>query len=1263
LSAPVSQNLIMSRSRLVQCLGLVASYFAVVILSLLSSADDLPAQVYFLPDTPNGLKPTQSWDAVGPAPSGDIYVAGMDHVSNAALYRFRPSTGVLEYVGDARSASEAATNWLPGEVVEKFHTRPLWYGGKVYVASLNYSSLDGGYLQTRGFKWYAYDEASGVFSDLSAGQPGGTAIPQGGVVALTLSPVGQKFYAMTVPTAEVVSYGPVSNLTAQLGRPAQFDEPYVYSARFMWVDSRGRLYLSAGNGRLAPDDPSVFGHMYFFDPGQGFGQLPGWALVNTTAIQSGQWSLNRDSCYMMDDQANVFQFGDAQSSFGWIGQGPAVDGGSWVFQLTANQRKIYIIEGYYFSQHRLFEFDIQSGQSHPLCSLTNLAPSITLGNICGYNSWDNDGRFYVTSGNNVDNVVFFQIDPVLLKITYGFLPSLTQVQLFRSAADPASFTLTRDGDTNSSCLVVYSARVPYDPGVTAHFYFATIPAGQSSIDLSFPRLLVSDGSSASVVTVDLIPDGDTYKVGTNRSLSISIDAINQSSVVSWAGYAGGLADPPRAERRSSAWATDGGSTALFNQPSGVAADLAGNLYVADSGNNAIRKVTSTGDVITLCGLVGSSGSADGIGTNALFNFPVGIAVDGAGSVIYVADTDNHTIRRLDSGGAVTTVAGLAGSSGSADGAGINARFFFPQGVVLSPGGDLYVADTFNQTLRKITGAGDVSTVAGSAGVPGLADGPASTARFDEPQSLALATTGNLYVADRSNNLVRALSVGGQVSTLAGQVTPGSADGLGSSAQFTRPEGVGLDASANLYVADSANHTIRKVSASGLVTTVGGKPGAAGMADGLGSLARFNSPAGLAIGPDGSIYVADTGNNRIVKGSPLAPLLAVEQPPGTPISSGASTDFGSVPVGSFGDTTFVIRNIGNAPLTSLPLWIDGLDASAFSITSRPVLPVAGSGGSTTFSVRFAPASLGAKAATMHLSSNDPRLSLVDFLLGGNGTAPAIAVEQAPGSPLDNGGSVSLGQVPVSTTVDLTFTIRNTGNADLTTLSASLDGPAAAAFSLKSLPVSPIPWPNGSTTFMVEFLSPTAGVQTATLHLLSNDPLRDPFNVQLTATAFRPLPSLVVEQAPGISLSNGAPQDFGAITLGGNTNLSFTIRNPGTANLTGLTLSEDGPAASDFAVISQPVVPLLPGATTAFVVQFTPGAPGPRRATLHLLSNDPVQSPFNINLTGTGIPVGVRASDAVDTPLLPVPAAVMLAAVLAVIGAYRATGQASSWAKFQ
>lgn len=200
-----------------------------------------------LPDTPNGLHPTQSWHATGSAPDGGIYVGGMDHRTNAALYRIEALTGTLRYVGDARSASEAAQNWMPGETAQKFHTRPLWHREKIYVATMDRSDLDAGYLQLRGFHWYAYDPKYESFTDLSASEPGGSAVPHGSLVTLASDPVHNVIYGAGVPTGTIYRYDVASGHTEDLGRPASYKQPYVYTGRVMWVDARGRLYFTASN--------------------------------------------------------------------------------------------------------------------------------------------------------------------------------------------------------------------------------------------------------------------------------------------------------------------------------------------------------------------------------------------------------------------------------------------------------------------------------------------------------------------------------------------------------------------------------------------------------------------------------------------------------------------------------------------------------------------------------------------------------------------------------------------------------------------------------------------------------------------------------------------------------------------------------------------------------------------------------------------------------------------------------------------------------
>jgi len=248
------------------------------------------------------------------------------------------------------------------------------------------------------------------------------------------------------------------------------------------------------------------------------------------------------------------------------------------------------------------------------------------------------------------------------------------------------------------------------------------------------------------------------------------------------------------------------------------------VYVADTFNHTIRKVTPGGVVTTLAGLAGSSGSADGTGSAARFYNPYGVAVDSAGNV-YVADTDNCTIRKVTPGGVVTTLAGLAGNRGSADGTGSAARFYNPFGVAVDSAGTVYVADSRNHTIRKVTPGGMVTTLAGLATSPGSADGTGSAARFYGPMGVAVDSAGNVYVADSSNYTIRKVTPGGVVTTLAGLAgNRGSADGTGSDARFYCPWGVAVDSAGNVYVADSLNHTIRKVTPSGVVTTLAGAAG-------------------------------------------------------------------------------------------------------------------------------------------------------------------------------------------------------------------------------------------------------------------------------------------------------------------------------------------------------------------------------------------------------------------------------------------------------
>lgn len=311
---------------------------------------------------------------------------------------------------------------------------------------------------------------------------------------------------------------------------------------------------------------------------------------------------------------------------------------------------------------------------------------------------------------------------------------------------------------------------------------------------------------------------------------------------------------------SSAGFTDAtGLAASFKNPQGVAVDASGNIYVADAGNNAIRKITAAGLVITMAG-TGSAGAIDDTTILALFNNPMALVADDSGNV-YVADTGNHLIRKITNKGRVITFAG-SGTAGAVNDTGITASFNAPQGIARDTAGNIYVGDTGNHLIRKITSSGIVSTFAGS-GIIGSANGTGSIASFYYPAGLSTDVAGNIFVADSWNHLIRKITPGAAVTTLAGSGTAGALNAIGIAASFNFPKSVAADVVGNVYVADGANNLVRKISADGTVATFAGS-GNSGSSNGTASSATFNNPYGIAVTAAQILYVGDTGNNLIRK---------------------------------------------------------------------------------------------------------------------------------------------------------------------------------------------------------------------------------------------------------------------------------------------------------------------------------------------------------------------------------------------------------------
>ena len=432
-------------------------------------------------------------------------------------------------------------------------------------------------------------------------------------------------------------------------------------------------------------------------------------------------------------------------------------------------------------------------------------------------------------------------------------------------------------------------------------------------------------------------------------------------------------------------------------PRDVAPDGAGNFYIADTENHRIHKVDSAGVISTVAGsgTAGFSGDGDPA-TEAQLNRPVGVAADGAGN-LYIADRNNHRVRKVDSAGVISTVAGGSGLLLGDGGAATAARLISPEGVALDGAGNLYIADQGYDRIRKVDTAGEITTVAGGSGLL-LGDGGAATAaQLNSPRAVAPDGSGNLYIADGGNNRIRKVDSAGEITTVAGDGTRGySGDGgAATAAQLDSPNGVAPDGAGNLYIADGGNNRIRKVDSAGVITTVAGDGTQGYGGDGGAAVAALlRNPWGVALDGSGNLYIADTENNRIRKVAPPPARPREPEPPARPREPQPTVE----PVGVSELTFAPAANADPSAPMSQPLTLraEGEAAEFEVLTSARWIEVSRSSGSASWKGRLA----AGETVTLRVTVNPLGLrpgthrGYVYIRSGGSASRVRIVLEVAP-----------------------------------------------------------------------------------------------------------------------------------------------------------------------------------------------------------------------------------------------------------------------------
>ncbi len=406
------------------------------------------------------------------------------------------------------------------------------------------------------------------------------------------------------------------------------------------------------------------------------------------------------------------------------------------------------------------------------------------------------------------------------------------------------------------------------------------------------------------------------------------------------------------------------SLAGLNAPSGVAVDNQGNLYIADTLNSRVRKVTADGIITTVAGNGTAGYAGDGYSAKeAELNDPRGIVLDSQGN-LYIADSKNYVVRKVTTDGVISTIAGIAGSYGHSgdEGLAVEAMLKQPFGLAVDSQDNLYIADIQDQVIRKVTTDGKISTVAGQSGIVGYTGdgGPATDAQFHNPTGVVVDNQNNLYIADMDNNVIRKVTASGVISTIAGQFGTNGYGGDGGPATqglIRGPSGVALDTYGNLYIIEFYNNVLRKVTPEGIISTVVGNfP----ILD-----AGFSYPFGLAVDNNGVFYVADTANSKIKKISTVNYSAALSQEGEYAFPKllwGYNT-------GEIESKTITVTNTGSGTLKNLKIALSGSGAGSFELGRLTRTTLDDTNKTATFTVQAREwLALGTHTATITVSAD-------------------------------------------------------------------------------------------------------------------------------------------------------------------------------------------------------------------------------------------------------------------------------------------------------